>query len=345
MTLRKVKSLACILVTGMFAGCFSVGATAQQTTNPTSEPAAFVLSPYKYVKNEMAWNHQQLTTSVTGKPTSFLAVIPPRLNTVTLAFATGECGKETWEGLSGQDFADANIGKLVSAGKKYIISTGGQAGNFTCASDVGFRQFIERYQTTHLLGFDFDIEADQSVEQIDQLMLRIHAAQIAYPNLRFSFTLPTLAIVDKSALGTIGVTVMNAIHRAGLTHYYINLMVMDYGVSSSEACVVGADGKCDMGRSAIQAALNLHTFWNVPFAQIELTPMIGGNDTEDETFDLNDVATISAFARQYKLAGIHYWSIDRDTDCAPGAASPTCNTYGTAGVLGFTNAFLQHLAH
>ena len=42
-------------------------------------------------------------------------------------------------------------------------------------------------------------------------------------------------------------------------------------------------------------------------------------------------------------AGIHFWSLDRDNDCAPGYASATCNSYGSAGTWGFTNAFISDL--
>jgi hypothetical protein len=73
-----------------------------------------------------------------------------------------------------------------------------------------------------------------------------------------------------------------------------------------------------MGLSANQAALNLHSYYGVPYGQIELTPMIGGNDTSDETFTIADVTTVSAFAKQNGLSGLHFWSFDRDTDCAPG---------------------------
>jgi hypothetical protein len=99
-----------------------------------------------------------------------------------------------------------------------------------------------------------------------------------------------------------------------------------------------------MGLSANQAALNLHSYYGVPYGQIELTPMIGGNDTSDETFTIADVTTVSAFAKQNGLSGLHFWSFDRDTDCAPGYASPTCNTYGQAGTLGFTTRFLASTA-
>ena len=99
-----------------------------------------------------------------------------------------------------------------------------------------------------------------------------------------------------------------------------------------------------MGQSAIQAAMNLRDHWGVPYSQIEVTPMIGGNDVTSETFTPADVDTLSAFVTQNKMAGVHFWSFDRDADCAPGSASPTCNTIGGVGRLGYTNRFAGDLA-
>jgi hypothetical protein len=98
-----------------------------------------------------------------------------------------------------------------------------------------------------------------------------------------------------------------------------------------------------MGASANQAAINLHNYWGVPYGQIEITPMIGGNDATDEIFSIADVTTVSNFVAANKVSGVHFWSLDRDKDCAPGYASPTCNSYGAAGTWGFTNAFLSKL--
>lgn len=88
------------------------------------------------------------------------------------------------------------------------------------------------------------------------------------------------------------------------------------------------------------AARALNAAWGVPYSSIELTPMIGGNDITREVFKLSDVQVVTQFARASGLAGLHLWSLDRDTDCPPGPASPTCNSYGQAGVLGFTRAFM-----
>jgi hypothetical protein len=94
-----------------------------------------------------------------------------------------------------------------------------------------------------------------------------------------------------------------------------------------------------MGQSALQAAYNLHDKWGVPYANLELTPMIGGNDVAGEQFTLADADAIAAFAIAHSLAGVHYWSYDRDTDCPAGSASPTCNSLGTAGTRGFLKRF------
>jgi len=167
-------------------------------------------------------------------------------------------------------------------------------------------------------------------------------ARVNHPNLRFSFTIATLGGNAPQSLGQTGVNVINAIKAGGLQGYLINLMVMDYGSTIPSNCTI-VNGRCDMGKSAIAAAESLHNFHGIPYNQIELTPMIGGNDTQDETFDLGDITELANYARQKGLRGVHHWSWDRDRDCAPGFASPTCNSYGQAGTLGFTTRFITAL--
>ena len=90
----------------------------------------------------------------------------------------------------------------------------------------------------------------------------------------------------------------------------------------------------------MQAAHNLHDRFGVPYAQIELTPMIGGNDVQGERFTLADVDTVMAFAIAQGLAGVHWWSYDRDVDCDQTFASPTCNSIGGDGPRGYLTRFL-----
>lgn len=133
----------------------------------------------------MNWNTNIISSKVTGALTPLTQVMPAGLSAITLAFATGECGSENWGGVPGAALASANIPTLVAAGKRYIISTGGAAGSFTCGSMAGFTTFLNRYMSPNLIGVDFDIEAGQSKTDIDNLVARVKAAQATYPNLRF----------------------------------------------------------------------------------------------------------------------------------------------------------------
>lgn len=191
-------------------------------------------------------------------------------------------------------------------------------------------------------------------------MRRAQAAHASHPGLRFTVTLATLANNRGAAtaqplgagieehLSIHGQHTLDAIRTVfGFngsastwpSYLTVNLMVMDYGRAGPGVCVVSG-GTCNMGQSAIQAAYNLRDRRGVPFTHIELTPMIGGNDVIDELFTLDDVDTMTRFAIANNLAGIHYWSYDRDLDCPRGSASPTCNSYGSAGPYAFLRRFL-----
>jgi hypothetical protein len=324
----------------------------------------------------MNWNTFNASTQVMGTMATLSSVLtasmPATARAVTLAFATRECGAETWAGISPASFRAGTVLPLAAAGIKYVISTGGAAGAFTCASPSKFVDFVRYYATPQLVGIDFDIEAGQTATDVASLVAGAKATAAAFPALRLSFTIATLGsnTTTSSNLNAEGDAVVKAIASAGLcvgwwggggprrgvgsshplhppsppphsSTAIINLMVMDYGAASPYTCVVNkATGACDMGASAVAAATSLATFQKIPFSRIELTPMIGGNDVQSNVFSLADAATISAFARTKGLAGIHYWSFDRDRDCPVGPASSTCNSVGNAGTLGFLKAFL-----
>ena len=247
---------------------------------------------------------------------------------LTLAFATGECGDEKWGERTGDAIAASHVPAFVKAGSDYIISTGGGGAKFTCATDAGMERFIARYESPRLLGIDFDIEDGQSLEQVDALVQRIAAAQKAHPRLRMSFTVATHAADDGSlrSLNALGETILAAVRRHGVRDAVFNLMVMDYGDAAPNVCVA-VDGRCDMARSALQAARNVHAKYALPYAQIELTPMIGINDVASNVFSVGDARALAQGVKTLKLAGLHFWSLDRDTPCATptAAASPTCS--------------------
>ena len=280
---------------------------------------------------------------VTGTFQPVTQVMPEGMDVLTWAFATGECGSEMWNQVTPAQIAK-NVPLFVAAGKKYILSTGGANGAFTCGSDAGFNKFVQTYNSPNLVGIDFDIEAGQTQDQIDAIMERVKVALVTYPHLRFSFTIATIGgSPTGNQLGATGTNVLNSIKKAGLINsVVVNLMAMDYGEGAG-VCAIGPNGKCDMGKSAINAAESLHSFWSVPYSKIEITPMIGGNDVLSNIFTITDAATVSAYALEKGIAGIQYWSLDRDVDCDAGPASATCNSLGNAGTLGFAEAFIAGL--
>jgi len=254
--------------------------------------------------------------AVVHSPYKYLSPWDPAQGVQTWAFARGECGDERWGELDGAAVAAANVPHFVQAGVGYIVSTGGQGNVFTCATDEGMEAFVSRYASPQLIGFDFDIEHGQTAAQIDSLVARIALAQRAHPQLRFSFTIATHAASDGSgrSLNETGEQVLAALRRHEVQDYVMNLMVMDYGPASRKVCVVRR-GRCDMGASAIQAARNVHGKYKVPYAQIELTPMIGVNDVVENVYTLDDARITAGAVREMGMAGMHYWSLDRDQPC------------------------------
>ena len=318
---------------------------------PTGKFNGLLFSPYKDVTLSMNWNDTVISTNVQGSLSPLLTVLPKNVPAVTWAFATGECGNENWAGINPDVLALANVQNFVTANVNYVISTGGAAGIFTCTTETGMQTFINRYASANLVGIDFDIEGNQSQTDINHLVQQVAAVQASYPNLRFSFTLATLGssngLVTSNLYGdlnALGDGVIKAIKQYGLSNYTINLMVMDFGAASTSVCVV-ANGVCDMGNTAIQAAINLNAKYGIPFSQIELTPMIGLNDVASETFSLQNVDTLSQWALNNKLAGIHFWSIDRDTPCSQTSASAICSSLTNVPVWGFTKRFATDLGY
>lgn len=325
------------------------------TTNPGTggsggTASGLVFSPYKDVTVNLDWNTNVMNTAVTGtripvvgSSNSLVSTREPGLKAITLAFATGTCGSENWGGVAADAFASANIPKLDAAGVNYIVSTGGAAGSFKC-SGTALQSFIARYATPHMIGVDFDIESGQSAADVQNLVNAAALAQSKYPGLRFSFTLATLAASDGSfgGLNSTGDATVKAIKASTLTNYTVNLMTMDFGRATAANCVLSGS-TCEMGKSSIQAVTNLEHTYGIAPSKIEVTPMIGVNDASDEVFTLADVDTLSAYAKANGLAGIHYWSLDRDTPCSSTTAMSTCSSVPSAPALAWTDRFIADL--
>ncbi len=178
-----------IIGTSMLSACNSGSSTLSSDDSTTT---SFKFSAYKQTNAALQTNNV-MGSNVTGVVTPLTQLISSTpMNTITWAFATGECGQENWYGLSGNQFASANIPVFQQSGLGYIVSTGGAGGAFTCSSSVGMDAFLTRYMSPNLVGLDFDIEGNQINEsQIQALINSISYAQQRYPSLPISFTLAT----------------------------------------------------------------------------------------------------------------------------------------------------------
>ncbi|MFC1414020.1 carbohydrate-binding protein [Streptacidiphilus sp. N1-12] len=318
----------------------------------TGSVSGLLLSPYKDVTINMNWNTYQLQSAAGGSVQplvgsgSMVSQYVPKLPAVSLAFATGSCGSETWGGVSGANWAAENVPQLHSANLNYVVSTGGAAGTFTCGSTSAMNSFISRYTSSNLVGIDFDIENGLSSSDITNLVNAAAGAQATYPKLQFSFTLATLGASDGSygGVNSLGNQVVRAVLGSSLKSYVINLMTMDFGNASSSVCVVSGS-ICEMAQSSIQAVKNLEHTYGIPAGKIAVTPMIGMNDNTSETFTTADVDTLSSYAKSNGLAGVHFWSLDRDTPCNYTYASPTCNSVSSTTPLQYTKRFLSDLGY
>ena len=318
--------------------------------------AGTVFSAYHESWEDFDYNNGVMNTNVSGTSRNIGTDVKAQgATTVTLAFATGTCGSENWNGNDGSQVASANVPLLVSEGVKYIVSTGGAGASFLCPSSSGLMTFIDRWNSSYLAAIDFDIENGQTASQINAIMADVLAAHAQMPALRFTFTIATEAVSNGSTtavsglgkgkgasdpyngLNSTGNAVMAAV-RSGLgwdgtaahwpSYVTIDLMAMDFGDPPQKAYCVVASSKCEMGQSTVQAVYNQVSAWNMPYSAVEVVDMIGGNDTTDEKFQLTDVDTVAQFAKSVGLGGVHYWAWDRDRPCAVGAAKDNCNTMG-----------------
>src|SRR6202042_781270 len=175
--------------------------------------------------------------------------------------------------------------QLQAANLNYVVSTGGEAGTFSCDSTADMEAFIARYASPNLVGIDFDIEGGQTQSQIQDLVAAAAGAQSQYPNLQFSFTLATLGASDGSygGVNSLGNEVVEAVLGSSLKNYVIYLMTRDFGSASSTVCVV-VSGSGGMAQSAIQAVKNLEPPYGIAASKIAVREMIGLNHPTAETF-------------------------------------------------------------
>lgn len=135
------------------------------------------------------------------------------------------------------------------------------------------------------------------------------------PEVRVSFTLPVMP----HGLNKDSRALLKSANDNGVQVSTVNIMTMNYGSSY--------DG--DMGTYAIKAAKATHRQLKKIFGLssedawkgLALTPMIGVNDVDNETFTVSDAAQVRSFAEEKDVAWVSMWAAARDQECPRGKSS------------------------
>jgi hypothetical protein len=230
-------------------------------------------------------------------------------------------------------FLQRALEKLRAAGGDIIVSLGGAGGDELGLVCPDVASLVAQYQRVidelGVTALDFDIEGDEIKDAVsiarrsEAIALLQAAANEKEQPLLISFTLPTAT----TGLTANGMAVLESALAFGVEMDVVNIMTMNFGGDASPDA---------MGANTIQAAESLFAqlqmlypekndaqIWNM----IGLTPMLGVNDVEIETFTLADAEQITAFALEKGIRRLAMWSLERDKACVSGvrAKLPNCS--------------------
>jgi len=263
----------------------------------------------------------------------------------TLAFVTAGNGcVPSWGGVqpigngaSGDLLASlsTSIASYRAKGGEIAVSFGGangtplmQACSTVPALKTAYQTVIDTYGLTHV---DFDIEGasqqdSAAVARNFQAVAQLQSDYAAKGRpLHVTLTLPTMP----TGLTQDGVNVVTAAIANKVAFDAVNLMTMDYGPAN-----------IDMGAAAISAAQALYAQLDTAFKSagqpktgaqlwqmVGVTPMIGMNDVQGETFTLANAQSVLNTALNNGYGFFGNWSVGRDQPCPNNGAyvSPTCS--------------------
>ncbi|SDG37822.1 chitinase family 18 [Paraburkholderia phenazinium] len=302
---------------------------------------------------------------MTAWPTPLIDVIGVQqgIQQFTMAFVVSGNNQcvPSWGGV--QNIGPGNTSDLLTSistsvsnyrakGGEISISFGGANGlplmqACTSASTLqsAYQTVIDSYAVTHI---DFDIEGvsqedTASVTRNFQAVQALQSAMAAKGTpLHVTLTLPVMP----TGLTQDGLNILNAAIANNVVFDAVNVMAMDYGGASIE-----------MGQAAIQAASSLYSQLDTAYKavgqtktdaqlwqMVGVTPMIGVNDVQGETFTLADAQSLLSVANSDGFGMLSNWSVGRDQACASstGSASPSCSgiqqtPYAFAAIFGQLN--------
>ena len=183
--------------------------------------------------------------------------------------------------------ATANVSLLAQAGVKYIISTGGAAGLFTCGTDAGFATFVEplgvvgphRRRLRHRGGPVAERHPGPRLAHPDGARhlpgppLQPHARDARQQQRREHGAVARLGRRRTASTRTATRSLAAVKSTLGFTApstwpSYVTVDLMTWTTARrATASASSAAARCQMGQSALQAAYNLHDRWGVPYAQ------------------------------------------------------------------------------
>jgi hypothetical protein len=248
------------------------------------------------------------------------------IKTLTLAFiVSGNGCVPTWGGtapISSDTSIAAGITKVRANGGDVIVAFGGYDGidlAQSCADPTslqgGYQAVIDKYKVT-ILDFDVEHTAIEDPASIDRRSQALKALADANPGLQINYTLPA----TPAGLTELSMNVIKSAVKYWTPVAVVNLMTMDYG----SPVIAGAMGPNAVA-AASGAACQLKELGMK--ARVGITPMIGVNDTEGETFTLDDARMVVnyALANGNSVALLAFWSVGRDNGGCSATVSPSCS--------------------
>jgi chitinase len=238
----------------------------------------------------------------------------------TLAFIRADGCSAAW---SGYDGLDSRVGRRVAqdiaavreAGGDVIISFGGSHGTElarVCTREADLLAQYESVITTYdVKALDFDIEGSWALDRAanDRRSAVIAELQAKYPDLRVSFTVET----GRQGFGAKALGVLNSAIAYGVRVSRINLMTMYFNAPRESIT--------DLAMTSVEASAE-HLAEMFPERSAEdirsligITPLIGRNPNQNETFSYADAVAISKWAREQNYGLLSMWSLHRDRSC------------------------------
>lgn len=229
-----------------------------------------------------------------------------------LAFITEQGGQLVWAAYP-LDFAKKVVQQLVEKGYKISISLGGATGVFPGEHDKDISTITQKFEQIHQLypqsDFCFDIETPSMQTNLPQLRKIMEAFKALQDKYHKKLVL-TLTVLPSGL--DLGVNAVQAAHDAGLD-FKVNLMAMDYGSIFADQPM--ASHAISAAQHVAQYLRALPRFSSLTQAQalrlIELTPMIGYNDTAPLVHTFEDTKILTHWAIKNGV-DLSYWSLTRD---------------------------------